>query len=538
MFKKEIEKLKQHKNSSITITNSAGEIVFVNEEFEKISGYSSDEAIGNTFSIIRSKDTPLYLYKQLWSNLAKMEPWSQIMKNVNKNGEYYFINLTVTPIVVHGNVYYMGESTDMTSCVHQIEHMYHYRFNKLTGMHDRSVLVDDIIHRSEDNFQLALLNIDDFKEINDYFGYQNGDILIYNVADIILNHLDINDYKLYHISIDEFALTFTYNSDSLDINTEIKEFKDLVKTIIQNIENTNILLLDDLETHINITAGISNGNDIWKVLREADIALSYAKTQHHHIVDFTKVDQLNKYLSTKMFWLKEINKAVLNDNIVPWLQPIANNRTGKIVKFEALMRLIDTENAVIPPGHFIDISKPTKLYEKISMMMIKKTLKHFSTNHDDFNINMSWEDVKSKPTTQLLIQLLDKYENLGKRMTVEIVESESIENFESFNNFLSKLRQYGVKIALDDFGSGYSNFVYLDKIKANYVKIDGTLIKDMMINDNTLQIVKSIITIAHKFQIETVAEFVSDEKIFKKVKSLGIDYSQGYYIGKPRPVDW
>ena len=123
-------------------------------------------------------------------------------------------------------------------------------------------------------------------------------------------------------------------------------------------------------------------------------------------------------------------------------------------------------------------------------------------------------------------------------MTVEIVESESIENFESFNNFLSKLRQYGVKIALDDFGSGYSNFVYLDKIKANYVKIEGTLIKDMMINDNTLQIVKSIITIAHKFQIETVAEFVSDEKIFKKVKSLGIDYSQGYYIGKPRPVDW
>ena len=94
MFKKEIEKLKQHKNSSITITNSAGEIVFVNEEFEKISGYSSDEAIGNTFSIIRSKDTPLYLYKQLWSNLAKMEPWSQIMKNVNKNGEYYFINYT------------------------------------------------------------------------------------------------------------------------------------------------------------------------------------------------------------------------------------------------------------------------------------------------------------------------------------------------------------------------------------------------------------------------------------------------------------
>mgnify|MGYP006440944323 FL=1 len=123
-------------------------------------------------------------------------------------------------------------------------------------------------------------------------------------------------------------------------------------------------------------------------------------------------------------------------------------------------------------------------------------------------------------------------------MTVEIVESESIENFESFNNFLSKLRQYGVKIALDDFGSGYSNFVYLDKIKANYVKIEGTLIKDMMINDNTLQIVKSIKTIAHKFQIETVAEFVSDEKIFKKVKSLGIDYSQGYYIGKPRPVDW
>lgn len=123
-------------------------------------------------------------------------------------------------------------------------------------------------------------------------------------------------------------------------------------------------------------------------------------------------------------------------------------------------------------------------------------------------------------------------------MTIELVESESIENYKKFEKFITNMKDYGVKIALDDFGSGYSNFVYLDKIKVDTIKIDGSLIHDMMSNENTLFIVKSIISIAKQLKIETVAEFVSDEKTFNKVKELGIDYSQGYYIGKPRPIDW
>lgn len=534
MFGVKINELRHHDKSAISIADYRGIIKYTNDAFSTLSGFNNEELLGKSFKIIRNKETPAFFYKQMWNSLNQHKVWEGIIKNKKKCGTEYTVRIKITPFVhIDNNEYFLAESLDMSSCVQEMEKYYQYNFDKLTGMHNRDIMIHDISHRENEEFQLALFDIDNFKSINDFYGYQSGDVLIKKVSEIILNHLDINDYKLYHISVDEFALvSFKANNQLENI-----EFKKLCKTIVKNIDKIDIKL-ENSEVSISLSVGLSQGSNIWQVLKEADMALSYAKSEHKHIVDFTKESNLNIILNDKMFWLNEMKHALNNNKIVPWVQAIYDNKLGQIVKFEALMRLIDRNNNVVTPFYFLDISKNTKIYEKLSTMMIKETLSHFSKNFDHFNINISWEDVKSKSIPKIIKFFLDECDNLGSRMTIELVESEGIENFKLFEDFIKDMKEYGVKIALDDFGSGYSNFIYLDKIKADYIKIDGTLIQDMMINDKTLFLVQSIVGIAKKFGIKTVAEFVSDEKIFKKVKSLDIDYSQGYYIAEPRPIKW
>lgn len=535
MFAKNIEELRKFNDSAITIADENGMIQYVDTTYENISGYKLDEIVGHSFGIVRDKDTPGYFYKQMWHAISQNKEWEGIVKNKDKNGNRFVIKLRIIPFIhADGNKYLMGESKLMTNCVNEMEKFYHYQFDKLTGIHNREIMIDDIEHRNEEFFQIALFDIDNFKGVNDFYGYQNGDLLIRKLSEIIVNHLDISNSVLYHISIDEFALvSFTDGN-----NHDKVEFKTFCKNIIESIDHTPIKLNDKIELNISVSCGLTMNDDVWQGLKEADMALHHSKTSSKQIVDFTKEIGLHKKLELKMHWLAELKIAIAKGNVVPWLQPIFDNRSNKIVKFEALMRVIDSNESIITPYHFLDISKPTKVYEKISSLMIMKTLEYFATNHDHFNVNVSWEDIRFKSTVNLIKHYLDEYENLGNRMTIELVESESVENYDIFHEFIDSMKNYGVKIALDDFGSGYSNFVYLDKIKADYVKIDGTLIQDMMKNENTLFIVEAIVSIAKKFDIETVAEFVSDEATFNKVKELGIDYSQGYFIGKPRPINW
>ena len=146
---------------------------------------------------------------------------------------------------------------------------------------------------------------------------------------------------------------------------------------------------------------------------------------------------------------------------------------------------------------------------------------------------MTIKDIKDKDVSSFIIKKLEEY-NIGSRVVFEIVESEGIDNFEDINAFIDKVKNLGCKIAIDDFGSGYSNFDYLIKLNANYIKIDGSLIKDILLNKNTLEIIITIIDFAKRQGFKTIAEFVSSEEIYLKVKELGIDYVQGYYISEPK----
>jgi EAL domain-containing protein (putative c-di-GMP-specific phosphodiesterase class I) len=170
------------------------------------------------------------------------------------------------------------------------------------------------------------------------------------------------------------------------------------------------------------------------------------------------------------------------------------------------------------------------------MQMIDKSFAVFEKNDLEFSINLSIEDVMNSKLFYFIIEKL-KNSNAASRLTFEILESESIEDFNKVEKFINEVKRYGVKIAIDDFGSGYSNFSYLIKIKADYIKIDGSLITDIDTDRSASLVVQTIVDFAQKLGMKTVAEYVHSSVVMDKVKELGIDYSQGFYIDEPTLKD-
>jgi len=203
-------------------------------------------------------------------------------------------------------------------------------------------------------------------------------------------------------------------------------------------------------------------------------------------------------------------------------------------KYEALVRLEDEEK-LISPYFFLEISKKTKYYTSITKTMIKKTFEMFKDKNIEFSINLTIQDILNKQIKEFIVEMIQSY-NIGDCVIFEIVESESIQNFQDVIGFINEVRRFGCKIAIDDFGTGYSNFEYLLKIKADYIKIDGSLIKNID-NDLDVQIVVStIVDFAKKMGTKTVAEFVENKAIYEKIVELGVDYSQGYYFSAPQDL--
>lgn len=269
-----------------------------------------------------------------------------------------------------------------------------------------------------------------------------------------------------------------------------------------------------------------------ELLKTANMVKKYSKISKDLSI-YNKSLQIEKVYENNILWTLKLKKALENDDIVPYYQPIYNVKINKIEKYEALARLKDENGDILSPFSFLDIAKKSKQYVRLTKKMVRKSIEYFKDKDCEFSINLTIEDIEKKEVSQFILEKLKEH-NIASKVVFELVESEGIKNFEEVNEFIDKVKELGCKIAIDDFGSGYSNFDYLIKLNANYIKVDGSLIKDILVNKNNQEIVITIIDFAKRQGFKTIAEFVSSEEIFNKVKELGIDYVQGYYIGEPK----
>lgn len=393
------------------------------------------------------------------------------------------------------------------------------REDYLTKVGSRYNLIEDIANMK--NPVISLMDINNFSEVNDFFGYKIGDNILKLIAkrieDLLIHK---RAYKVYRLTSDVFAILAT-NVEKYDF---IKEVEGIAKQVVDKP-----FLAKGREVNIQLSCSFSF-EEKSVLLETANSVRKYSKTNKNKIIYDKNLD-IEKDYEKNIFWNQKIKKALETDGIIPYFQAIYNLKTNKIEKYEALMRLNDF-GKVVSPYLFLDISKKSGQYSRLTKRMIRKTFDYFKNNDYEFSLNLTFEDISMESTYRYVIDNIKKY-NLASRIVIEIVESEKIQDFSLVNHFFEEIKELGCKIAIDDFGSGYSNFEYLIKLEADYIKIDGSLIKDILVNKGNENIIRMIIKFTKDQGIKTIAEFVSSKEIFDKVKELGVDYAQGYYIQEP-----
>jgi EAL domain-containing protein (putative c-di-GMP-specific phosphodiesterase class I) len=242
--------------------------------------------------------------------------------------------------------------------------------------------------------------------------------------------------------------------------------------------------------------------------------------------------QLSKQYERNINIANEIKSALQEDRIVPYFQPIYDTQTQKVVKYEVLVRLIQKDGKVLSPFHFLEVSEKIKLYSKITEVMIRKTFAYFAHNGLSFSLNLSFSDMLNEKTRNYLFEKMQEY-NIASQLTIEILETQEYQEDKIITKFIEEVYAHGANIAIDDFGSGYANFEHITTIKSDYIKIDGSLIKKIDSDKNTRLIVETIVSFAKKLNKKIVAEFVHNKEVYIIVKSLGIDWVQGYYFSEP-----
>jgi len=368
-----------------------------------------------------------------------------------------------------------------------------------------------------------LINLDRFSEINDYFGYDVGDQVLIKFS-LKLQMVFQNNKNIFRLSSDNYAVL-------IKSEDEIKNLKEAIYIFIEQLTE-NSCELNGHNISLDVSFGVACGqNSI--IYRLAHIALKEAKSTQKKLVIFNDEKNLANRLKSNIDIINTIKSAIKDDRITPYFQGIIDNKNKKIVKYESLMRLIKKDGTVLTPYFFLEQSKKAKNYQYLTRIIMKKTFEVFRNLDYEFSINLTLTDMRSEETMFVLYECLQKY-HCGERLILEIVESEGIEYFKEVSEFIKKVKKFGCQIAIDDFGSGYSNFSYLAELDIDFIKIDGSLIQNIDKDMNKRLAVESILYFAKNKGIKTIAEFVETQAIFDVVIELGIDYSQGYLFAKPQ----
>lgn len=404
-------------------------------------------------------------------------------------------------------------------------------FDSLTGYPNRKRLLRDL--SIMDKPALLLVNIDNFKEVNDIFGYRDGDKILIKTADSLQSLLDDGGI-VYRLSGADFGIL-------LDIPDECEDCKkDFLTREVRNLlSNIEPVLIEEYAVNVEVSIGISYSpvSNIIRMISDSDIALQEAKRNPAKFVFYVPDLETERIFKADLEWKNEIEQAISEKRVFPFYQPIIENKSGQIIKYECLARLLNNKGSIHLPAEFLPIAQRNNLYPKITRSILKQAFESLNLHKRGISINLGASDLTDNFTRQYIVTLLNQYSHLGELIQFEILESEKIEDPSLIQDFIKEIKQFNCTTAIDDFGSGYSNFDYLSKYDIDMVKIDGSLIKNLDTDKRSFKLVANMVQFCRELNLKTVAEYVHNEAVFEKVQSLGIDYSQGFYFAKPAPID-
>lgn len=373
--------------------------------------------------------------------------------------------------------------------------------------------------------KVIVLNIDSFKDVNEFYGKESGDFVLIEIAKMIKEFAKKNDMYAYRIGSDEFAFL---DSKELDIS----KYESIAVELVDSFR-TREIVLDGLNETIVIGTTIGFSLESENAFAKALTALNFAKSKQKDFACYIhSMDSKDEY-ADKLKYIKLIKDALNNDKVIPYFQPI-QDRNGKTLKYECLSRVIDENGKAISPYFYMGTSKKVRLYSLMAKTIIENGFKAIAKTDKTVSINLLSRDMMDSDISNFVIDKIREYK-IAKQVVFEILEDESIENLERVSLFIDKVKRMGVRIAIDDFGTGYSNFSYLLKLRPDYLKIDGSIIKNIDKDENSEAIVKAIISFAKTLHVNTIAEYIHSKEVYDKCYELGIDEFQGFYLGEPNP---
>ncbi len=434
----------------------------------------------------------------------------------------------------------VGSSRALSHTLSELQ--YYSEHDPLTGLHNRRFYNDLLEHeivrsaRHQHEFSVLMIDLDNFKYINDSYGHLCGDRVLREIALTMKKCFRKGDVVA-RFGGDEFSVILPETS-----NTNALIVAESVRNKIRQLK-----FYDDeqqrsfqVSASIGLTSYPKDANTINEIVSGADIALYQAKDSGKDFV--ATLDSANNSIVSKrnLHNLSEdLRQALQEKRLIPYFQPIVNCKDGSVFAFEALARLIRPEGDIIPAGQFIEAADKHGISFELDRVILSKVAHCLAEYISKGNplpkifINLSPKEIQHRKILQFAQTLCDELNIPPECLVFEVTEREAVGDMGNMRKFLTKLREKGFAFALDDFGSGYNSFHYLRELHFEYVKIDGDFIVNILNSNVDNALVRALIDLCRELDIKTIAEYVESESILQRLKELGVDYGQGFHLGMP-----
>ena len=543
-----LESILDNAGEGIITIDDDGVIETFNTAAQQLFGYSAEEAIGQQVQeIIRLTEHRIHgdFFEFCHSPYSHSHLSDTVVSAMHKEGTVFPLSLNVSEMVIEDRHLYIALVEDISERVALMDNLRTMaEHDSLTGLFNREYFMIELDRAIENikrgvhgNYALLYIDLDNFKFVNDTLGHMAGDQVLVEVTEMLSKRHRKSDL-LARLGGDEFAILISGANDEQVINAA-ESHRKLLADYQFKYEGKIV----NIGCSIGITLFGDEPQIREDILVQADIACHIAKRAGRNRVHVYKADDKQNMaaMSEDMGWASRIKLAIEQDKFLIACQPIVDVKTMEICRHEVLIRMQGDDGSVILPAGFLPSAERFGLMHGIDRWLVDHAISMLGDRLrvDDkahFALNLSAKSLDDPNMFETITKALGKYNVEPRAVTFEITENVAISNLPAAIEFLRQLRQLGCKTALDDFGVGYSSFAYLKDLPVDFVKIDGSFVRNIHRDMLQFTLVRSMNDIAHALGKMTVAEYVDSEETMSQLVDIGVDFVQGYYVGKPEIV--